>query len=87
MNVFTKLGPYAWISGAILSAETLLVVKFGRGEFTAPFPERVKIAWGIFGASLTVVLVGWQLWIWIFSYLQRASPPNESSLNQKQKAY
>jgi hypothetical protein len=77
-NVFTKLGPYAWIAGAILSAETLLVIKLSHGEFTAPFPDRVKIAWGVFGAVLMIVLVGWQLWIWISSYLRRASPPQEN---------
>ena len=81
--MLTKLGPYAWLSGAILFTETLIVIKFGRGEFTAPFPERVKQAWAAFGASLALFLVGWQLYIWARSYMRRASPQTAAKRKQK----
>jgi formate/nitrite transporter FocA (FNT family) len=70
-NVFTKLGPYAWLAGAILATETLIVIKFGREEFTAPFPERVKIFWAAFFSVLAVVMVIWQLTLWTSSYMRK----------------
>jgi hypothetical protein len=73
-NVFVKLGAYAWLAGAILFTEVLIIIKFGRGEFTAPFPERVKLAWGAFGATLAAILVVWQLSIWARGYLRKTSP-------------
>jgi hypothetical protein len=73
-NVFAKLGPYAWLAGAVLFTEILIVIKFGRGEFTAPFPEHVVLAWSIFGAVLFTGLIVWQVWIWSSAYFKRASP-------------
>ena len=70
-NVFTKLGPYAWLAGAILATETLIVVKFGREEFTAAFPERVKVFWAVFFSVLTAVMGVWQLTIWTSSYMRK----------------
>ena len=74
-NVFTKLGPYAWLAGAVLSTEVLIIVKFGRDEFTAPFPERIKVAWSIFGAAMAALLVVWQVALWVAQFRRRASPP------------
>ena len=82
-NVFTKLGPYAWLCGAVLCTEVLIIIKFGREEFTAPFPQRVKIFWGIVGAVIAAVLVGWQSWIWGRQYLRRASPEGRAGTGKK----
>ena len=74
-DVFNKLGTFAWLAGAILGAELLNVAKLGRGEFTAPFPYHIKLAWSIFGGALALFLVVWQAWIWGSNYVSNASPP------------
>ena len=73
-NVFIKLGPYAWLCGAILFTEILVIIKFGRDEFTAPFPDHIKIAWGIFGSAVATLLVTWQTSIWVSRYFNRNNP-------------
>ena len=74
-DVFNKLGTFAWLAGAILGAELLNVAKLGRGEFTAPFPDHIKLAWSIVGAAFVVFLAVWQASIWGSSYVSKASPP------------
>jgi hypothetical protein len=73
-DVFNKLGSYAWLAAAILAAELLNVAKLGQGEFTAPFPDHIKIAWGVAGTVFAVSMVAWQIWIWLNSYWSKASP-------------
>ena len=73
-NALIKLGPYAWLAGAILFMETALVIKFAHNEFTAPFPRHIVQVWAIFGAVLVVSLVAWQCLIWGRSYVNKASP-------------
>ena len=73
-NVLIKLGPYAWLAGAILFMETALVIKFAHNEFTAPFPEHIVKAWSIFGAVLAASLIIWQCMIWGRGYIKKASP-------------
>lgn len=46
-NVFTKLGPFAWLGTAVALAETLICIKFGKGLFPKPWPRRVLLAWGL----------------------------------------
>lgn len=74
-DVFNRLGSFAWLAAAILGAELLNVAKLGRGEFTAPFPEHVKLAWSTVGVVVVVFLAGWQARIWVSSYVSKASPP------------
>ena len=56
-----KLGPFAWLGMAVVLAETLIVVKFGRacGTFARPFPLRVKAAWGAALGLGAAVLAVW----------------------------
>ena len=48
-----KLGPRAWLGLAVVATEVLIIVKFGKQYFHAPFPVAVKIAW----ALVTLILV------------------------------
>lgn len=73
-DVWRKLGSFTWLAIAMVCTEILLVIKLGHGEFTAPFPERVKVAWGIFGAVFGISMAVWQIKIWVSSYYQRATP-------------
>ena len=47
-----RLGAQAWICIACILTETLICIKFGRGEFTAPFPTWVIVSWSLFGLIL-----------------------------------
>ncbi|KAI9100975.1 phosphatidylserine synthase 2 [Phlyctochytrium arcticum] len=48
-----RLGMHAWMATANIMTELLIVIKFGRGEFTEPMPWEIKILWGCFAAILT----------------------------------
>lgn len=55
----TKLGSFAWTGVFLALVEVLICIKFGRGEFTAPFPKPVVLAWSLLlGGSL----LGWIVW-------------------------
>ena len=58
-DVFTKLGPFAWLTIAIALAETLAVIKFGKGMFPAPWPRGVLLAWGAAAAVFGTVFALW----------------------------
>jgi hypothetical protein len=73
-DVFNRLGTFAWLAAAILGAEIMNIAKLGRGEFTAPFPEHIKLAWSIAAGGLVIFLAVWQTQIWVSNYLQKASP-------------
>lgn len=68
-----KLGPFAWLGMAVVLAETLIVVKFGRacGTFARPFPLHVKAAWGAALGLGAAVLAVWSA----RDYLARRRPP------------
>jgi hypothetical protein len=73
-DFFHKLGANAWLATAILAAEILNIIKMGQGEFTAPFPRSVTLAWTIAGCVLVVGMAVWQASLWISTYLRKASP-------------
>lgn len=50
-----KLGPRAWLGLGVVVTEVLIIFKFGKGYFVAPFPFIVKISWGI---AFFVLVVG-----------------------------
>jgi hypothetical protein len=57
------LEPTAWPAPTLsqmLSLETLLVVKFGRGLYPAPWPRAVTVSWALAGAAFAVLLLVWQ---------------------------
>lgn len=74
-DVFNRLGSFAWLAAAILGAELLNVAKLGRGEFTAPFPDHIKLAWSVAGGLFVLFLAGWQAKLWTSRYVKSASPP------------
>lgn len=49
-----KLGPRAWLGVLVVSTEVCVIVKHGRGMFTAPFPLFVKVGWAILFLLLVV---------------------------------
>jgi len=55
-----KLGPNAWLALAVLIVEFLVVVKNGRGKFTAPWPRHVVIAWIVAVTTTAAYLISWQ---------------------------
>ena len=59
VDIFRRLGVYAWTGVAIAFVETLMIVKFGRGMFDTPWPRPVLIAWGSVGLVFLVVMVAW----------------------------
>lgn len=58
---FTRLGVYAWTGVAIAFVEMLMIVKFGRGMFDAPWPTRVLVAWGSVFVLFAIVM---PVWVW-----------------------
>jgi len=73
-DVFRKLGSFTWLAIATLMMEVLNIIKLGHGEFTAPFPRRIVIAWSVAGALFVTVLAAWQVAIWVRAYRAKASP-------------
>eukprot|EP00835_Amoeboradix_gromovi_P004473 NODE_349_length_10402_cov_0.251286.p10 type:complete len:103 gc:universal NODE_349_length_10402_cov_0.251286:4708-5016(+) len=55
------MGPNAWVMMASITAELLIVIKFGRGMFPRPFPVHVVIGWAIF----ICLLVGFAIYKFI----------------------
>eukprot|EP00475_Leptophrys_vorax_P021374 TRINITY_DN29093_c0_g1_i1.p1 TRINITY_DN29093_c0_g1~~TRINITY_DN29093_c0_g1_i1.p1 ORF type:complete len:468 (-),score=92.38 TRINITY_DN29093_c0_g1_i1:50-1288(-) len=50
-----RLGAQAWVFLVILAVEALIIIKFGRGEFTKPTPKFVWVLWGVIGAVYSMV--------------------------------
>jgi len=75
-DVFQKVGPFAWLAMAIALAETLTVIKFGKGLFPQPWPRKVLVAWGSVGLLFAVIMTVWCVRFYILK-----SPPR---LNGKQ---
>jgi phosphatidylserine synthase 2 len=73
-DVFSKLGSYAWLACAILAMEILNIIKLGQGEFTAPFPASVQIAWSITGGFFVLGMLVWQISIWVSKYRRNTTP-------------
>eukprot|EP00741_Cyanophora_paradoxa_P009312 tig00000144_g9020.t1 len=48
-----RFGTSAWLVIAMTTMETFLTFKFGRGEFTEPFPRPVVLAWSLVALALT----------------------------------
>ena len=79
-DVFNKLGSNAWLAAAILAAEVLNIVKLGHGEFTSPFPEHIKMAWGVAAIAFVTGMVIWQVALWISMYMSKASPKTKKNV-------
>ncbi len=52
-----KLGPHAWLLLANIWTETIICLKYSKGEFPASMPRAVKIFW----ATLTFVVTGYAI--------------------------
>lgn len=62
----TKLGSFAWTGVFLALVEVLICIKFGRGEFTAPFPTPVVAAWSVVLGGSAVAWVIWTLKWYVF---------------------
>jgi len=51
------MGQHAWLMGATVITELLIISKFGRGRFEQPFPTPVKL----FTASGAVLLISYPI--------------------------
>lgn len=71
-----KLGPRAWLGLAVVLTEVMIIVKFRRNYFTAPFPLVILRVWSVFGL---VLVVGPTLYFgWILPQRNRSSSSNQS---------
>ncbi|EIM81393.1 PSS-domain-containing protein [Stereum hirsutum FP-91666 SS1] len=49
-----RMGQHVWILLATVATELLVILKFSKGQFPEPFPTKVKYAWALGGAVLTI---------------------------------
>ena len=61
VDLFNKLGPFAWLGIALSFVETLVVIKFGRGLFPNQWPRNTLLAWGIVGGVFALVMSVWSV--------------------------
>ena len=48
------MGQHVWLLLATIGTELLVITKWSKGQFPAPLPKRVKLAWAV-GAGLLVL--------------------------------
>ncbi|KAJ2011226.1 hypothetical protein GGI06_004615, partial [Coemansia sp. S85] len=53
-----RMGAHCWMLITTLLTELLIIVKFGRGEFSEPFPTHVIAFWSLVAS----ILVGFSVW-------------------------
>ncbi|KAJ1915914.1 hypothetical protein H4219_004074 [Mycoemilia scoparia] len=58
-----RLGAHAWMVLAAVMTEVLVIFKFSKGEFPAPFPNKVIAFW----STVLVLLVGYVLWQFVLT--------------------
>ncbi|KAG2174799.1 hypothetical protein INT43_005861 [Umbelopsis isabellina] len=56
-----RFGPHAWTMLANIFTETLICIKYGRGEFPEPAPLPVVLFWSFFTTGLVSYTV-WRFW-------------------------
>jgi phosphatidylserine synthase 2 len=49
-----RLGQHVWLMLATIGTELLAIVKWSNGQFPAPLPTHIRVAWTI-GAALLVL--------------------------------
>ena len=59
---YPKIGSQAWVLMAIIVTEVLVVFKWGKGNFTAPFPKLVIAFWSVFILIMTIFPI-WQFYL------------------------
>ncbi|KAJ0398381.1 hypothetical protein ATCC90586_000718 [Pythium insidiosum] len=72
-----KLGPRAWLGLLVVATEVCVIVKHGKGMFTAPFPWYVKLGWAII---FSVLFFGSAIYFTFFN-----TPERESSERRDQE--
>lgn len=50
----------------MLSLETMIAVKFGRGLYPQPWPRHVLVSWAVVSAAFVTVLLVWQIRLWLY---------------------
>ena len=63
IDIFHRLGPFAWTGVAIAFVEMLVIVKFGHGMFPQPWQTTVVACWSTVGI---LFIIGFS--IWSYSY-------------------
>lgn len=72
-----RLGAMGWMGAAILSAEILVWVKFGKGMFSKPTPPIIIFAW----SAAVIILFVWAVWY----YSTHKEEPESSDFEKKNK--
>ena len=52
------MGQHVWLMLATIGTELLAIVKWSKGQYTAPLPTPVRIAWSVGAALLVLYPVG-----------------------------
>jgi phosphatidylserine synthase 2 len=73
-----RFGPHAWTILANIFTETLICIKYGRGEFPEPAPFPVVVFWIVFSTSLFLYTV-WKFW-----WLPRARKQKANGIKKAQ---
>ena len=59
LDIFRKLGPFAWTGVAIAFVEMLVIIKFGHGMFPQKWPTRVIVGWSSAGVVFALLFGFW----------------------------
>ncbi|CAG8436546.1 6212_t:CDS:2 [Ambispora gerdemannii] len=63
-----RFGPQAWLSMAMIMTESVIIIKFGRGEFPHPAPTYVIVFWSL----LTTTLIGYAIYQFAIPALRKS---------------
>lgn len=76
-----RLGHFIWLSQVILFTEWMIIIKFGDGIFTAPFPDTVVYCWT--AAAVVIAVIATRLIIKdLIKYFTQKKLNEESSREQ-----
>lgn len=59
MDIFHRLGPFAWTGVAIAFVEMLIIIKFGHGLFNQKWPKTVVLCWS---TVIALFIIGLSFW-------------------------
>ncbi|KAJ3018376.1 UNVERIFIED_CONTAM: hypothetical protein HDU68_011195 [Siphonaria sp. JEL0065] len=84
-----RLGYHAWMLVANVFTETFICIKFGRGEFTEPFPAKVIAFWSVLATFLVayaiIQFVFRKRWGWFGGMGEDATPAATPAAGKRKK--
>lgn len=77
-----RLGAHAWTAIAVIATESIICVKFGSGQFPAPWPRSVLWAWS-FGLIFLILFPLYKFW---YSKVSIGSGPNPKTSKPRRRS-